>query len=525
MSALDWGVVVVYAAGMVWIGYYFSHEQTSNTDFFLGGRSFGWFPLALSTMATQLSAISFISAPAFVGIRQNGGLQWLTFEFGVPLAMIFLMYAIIPPLYKAGIVSIYGFLEQRFAVSTRLLISAVFQLSRGFATGISVYALALVLSTVLAIPIWATIVLAGVVTLIYSTMGGMKAVIYTDVIQMIILVMGVVVCIGFGLSYVGGWNAFLANVDSTRLHAVQFSNFGLGKGEEFGFWPMVIGGFFLYVSYYGTDQTQAQRSLSGRDLQQVQKALMINGFFRFPVTLLYCMMGLIIGTFALVDHTFSSMIPLDNSDLMIPMFIANYLPAGLVGVLIVAILSAAMSSLSSTINSLSATSLEDFVVRWRQRPFEQREMVKYSRIFSIFWGTVCVVFAFAAGNIASTVIEAINKIGSLFYGPILATFMLAMFARRTQARGANLGLVMGVLVNFIFWIFLGNVVFWFWWNFIGAAVTWLIAVGVSAFTGRADQETSLLSAESAQWRTKETYLLFAYFVFMVIFSSSLWFIL
>jgi len=521
VNYLDWIIVFVYAGAMVGIGYYFSGEQKNSKDFFLGARSFGWFPLALSTMATQLSAISFISAPAFVGFRPNGGLQWLTFEFGVPLAMIFLMYVIIPPLYNAGVVSVYAFLEQRFSASTRLLISVAFQISRGFATGISVYALALVLSAVLGIPIWTTILIAGVVTLIYSALGGMKAVVYTDVIQMIILVVGVILCIGFGLSYVGGLGSFVENVDRSRLDAVQFFNFGFGKGEEFGFLPMVVGGFFLYASYYGTDQTQVQRSLSGRNLQQVRQALLVNGFFRFPVTFLYCTMGLIVGTFAVMDRQFFNLIPPNNPDLMIPLFISRYLPNGLIGILIVAILSAAMSSLSSAINSLSATSVEDFIVRRQNRPLEEGALLKYSRSFTLFWGIVCIAFAFAAGNIAATVIEAINKIGSLFYGPILATFALAILTRRANAVGANVGLMTGVAGNFLLWILAGDVVFWFWWNFIGAAVTFSVGLLVSHAGRVKDASVQPLAREATDWRTKETALLFGYFLFLVIFCSSL----
>ncbi|MEM1409060.1 MAG: sodium transporter, partial [Bacteroidota bacterium] len=333
MNWLDIVIVIVYAVGLLSLGIYFKDQKTKK-DYFLGGRSLGWFELGLSVMASQLSAISFISAAAFVGMRAGGGLQWLTYEFAVPIAMIILMAVIFPPLYRKGIVSVYEYLEERFGRSTRLLISIVFQFSRAFATGIMIYAVALVLSTVLDIPQWATILISGIVTLIYSYQGGMKAVVWGDAIQMIILFGGILICIGYGLDYLGGWNTFVAKVDQSRIQSVDFSSLGFSKGEEFGFWPMFLGGLFLYASYYGTDQSQAQRALSARDMGQVKKMLIFNGVARFPVTLSYCIMGLIVGTFAYSDPDFMNMIPQDKPDLLMPVFIANYLPHGIVGLLI-----------------------------------------------------------------------------------------------------------------------------------------------------------------------------------------------
>ena len=167
MNTLDLIIIIVYAASMLGLGYFFK-EQKSTEDYFLGGKSFGWFELGLSTMASQLSAVSFISAAAFVGLRPGGGMQWLTFEFAVPLAMIFLIIVLIPPLYKSGVVSIYAFLEKRFGRSTRVLVSLVFQFSRAFATGIMIYTMALVLAAVMDIPMWQTILVTGIITIIWS---------------------------------------------------------------------------------------------------------------------------------------------------------------------------------------------------------------------------------------------------------------------------------------------------------------------------------------------------------------------
>lgn len=474
MNWLDYVIVVVYSVGFLYLGNLFK-GQSSKSDYFLGGKSFGWLPLGLSVMATQLSAISFISAPAFVGLREGGGMQWLSFEFGVPLAMIFLSLFLLPRLYKAGVVSIYEYLQRRFDRSTRLLISAVFQVSRSFGTAVMVYAVALILMSILDIPFWQTILVIGVITLIYSYQGGMKAVVYGDMIQMIILMIGIGICLVAGWSYLGGWTALTENVDITRLNAVDFEVIGVGGDGGFGFLPMVFGGFCLYASYYGTDQSQVQRLLSAKDFKTVQKTLLFNGLFRFPITLLYCLMGLVIGTFVLTTPEFMAKIPADRVDLMIPIFIRDYLPHGIIGLLIVAILSAAMSSLSSAINSLSAVTTEDILVGGNKDVTDE-QYAKYSKGASLFWGVVCITLAFFAGNIADTVIEAINKIGSVFYGPILATFIAAVGLKFIQAKAMNTGLVIGVGVNIFLWLVVGDNLFWFWWNLIGAVVTLGVAL-------------------------------------------------
>lgn len=523
MNWLDYLIVIVYSLGFLFLGNLFKGNG-GKSDYFLGGRSFGWLPLGLSVMATQLSAISFISAPAFVGLRENGGMQWLSFEFGVPLAMIFLSLFLLPRLYKAGVVSIYEYLQRRFDRSTRLLISGVFQISRSFGTAVMVYAVALILMSILDIPFWQTILVIGVITLIYSYQGGMKAVVYGDMIQMIILLIGIGICLVTGWSYVGGWDELATQVDPTRLEAVNFEVLGIGGDGGFGFLPMVFGGFCLYASYYGTDQSQVQRLLSAKDFKTVQKTLLFNGLVRFPITLLYCLMGLVIGTYVFSNPDFLAKIPSDRVDLMIPIYIRDYLPHGIIGLLIVAILSAAMSSLSSAINSLSAVTTEDILVG--NRPVDEQQYARYSKGASLFWGVVCITLAFFAGDIADTVIEAINKIGSVFYGPILATFIAAVGIKSVKAKAMNAGLVFGVGVNIYLWLVVGDNLFWFWWNLIGALVALAIAILVTLFS-RKDADTSSEEIDTSDLYIDKKYLAFLgiSFVLMILVSLSIkyWF--
>ncbi|MEM6347532.1 MAG: sodium:solute symporter [Bacteroidota bacterium] len=515
MNYLDYTVISLYILGFLWLGRMFK-GSTSSESYFLGDKSFGWFPLSLSTAATQISAISFISAPAFVGLKAGGGMSWLTYEFAVPLAMLFLMAFLIPPMYRAGIVSVYAFLERRFDASSRVLLSAVFQISRAFATSVMIYTVALILTSVMDIPMWQTIAIIGVVTMVYSYQGGMKAVVYGDMIQMLILLLGIVICFIVGLHHLGGWDVLIDKVDPARLQAVDFKSLGFSENEEFGFWPMLIGGFFLYTSYYGTDQSQVQRLFSAQNMGTLKQTLLVNGLMRFPITLLYCLMGLVLGTLVTTDASFQSLIPADKPDLMIPIFIREYLPNGLIGILMIAILSAAMSSLSSTINSLSAATVEDFFNRDKQ--LSDKDYSLYSRYAVIFWGVACLILAFFTGDIAKTVIEAINKVGSVFYGPILAVFICAIGIPRIHTKGANAGLLLGVAVNVYLWLWVPEV-FWFWWNAIGAVVTLVSAYVVSLILPRsAERETEETLKFRWEIEPQKAALLIGFFVLIVLIS-------
>lgn len=463
MNTYDYAIVVLYLVLLVGMGFSF-RKQTTKNEYFLGGRTLGWKALTLSVMATQLSAISFVSAPAFVGLREGGGLHWLSYELGVPLAMLLILSTILPALYRSGFVSIYDYLEQRFGRSTRVLISFVFQFSRAFATGIMIFAVSLILQGTMRIEAWQAIALTGVITVLYSLQGGMKAVVYGDAIQMVIIVLGTIACIGFGLYHLGGFSEFFSKVDPSRLNAIKPESLGF-DGEGFGLLPMIFGGFVLYASYYGCDQTQAQRALAAKDTKDLRYMMLANATVRFPITLLYCFSGLVVGTLAMTDAGFMAQIPVENPDWMMPIFILNYLPHGMIGILVVAILAAAMSSLSSAINSLAAVSIEDYS-RITNKTFTPENYLKKAKYVGLIWGGVTLGLSFYAGDIAPTVIEAINKVGSVFYGPILAVFLLAVIDKSLGAREINIGLVAGVALNIVIWLTMDNI-FWFWWNFIG----------------------------------------------------------
>ena len=532
MNWLDYAIIIVYSFAFIGLGYFFKDNKSSK-DYFLGGKNMGWFPLTLSTMATQLSAISFISAPAFVGLAAGGGLKWLTFELSVPLAMIFIMLVIVPPLYRSGIVSIYEYVENRFATSTRMILSIVFQISRALSTGVMVYTIAIILQAVLDVSFHWTILIISIITLIYSFQGGMKAVIWGDTIQMLILFGGLIICLFYGFELVKASGGLANGFDPERLKVIDFSKMGI-KGDEFGFWPMVLGGFFLYASYYGCDQTQAQRLLSARNEKTIRSLLLANGVLRFPVVMVYCTMGLFIGALVTSAPDFLTSIadmtqkhfPQEfaesglKPDLMIPVFIVKYLPHGLIGILIIGIFSAAMSTLSSTINSLSAVSMEDVFNRGKKRTsLSNEKYMKYSKSFVLFWGVVCITAAYLFGGSESTVIEIINLIGSLFYGPILATFVLAMLSKRVNYVGMNAGIIVALGINLLIKTLFDNI-FWIWYNFTGMVIAVVVAYSVSIiFESKVIQKEKTNLKLDFKWSDllkKEVLILGVFFTFIII---------
>lgn len=474
MNILDWLVVAVYVIILLTLSRYLSKRQESLEDYYVGGRNIPWWAIGMSTMATQLGAISFISAPAFVALKPGGGLTWLGYEFAVPAAVIFVMIFIIPVIHQEKVVSVYEYLERRFDPATRSIVSSIFQIGRALATGVGIYAIGLVLSAVLKVPLVPTILMIGAVTIIYDVWGGIRAVVYSDVIQMVVLTLAVFICGAAAYYLIGGWENILGGIDQERLQIMRLGTHGLGDGDDFSFWALLFGGFFLYISYYGCDQSQIQREICAKTLDDAKRSLMLNGLARFFIVSAYLSMGLLIGAFAYQNEYFMSLIPKDKVDYMVPVFILNYLPHGLIGFVVVGILAAFMSSLDSSINSLSAATMRDVYQRYVRREADDRHYFLWSKILTVFWGVVCTGFAFFVGSISDTIIEAINKVGSLFYGPVLAAFVLGILIKRTSATGVKFGVLGGVAVNFVLWIGFPEVS-WLWWNLAGCLSA--IAIG------------------------------------------------
>ncbi len=478
LSTLDWIIISAYLLGMIGLSIFLSRGQQNGKDYYLGGNETGAWPIAISTMATQCSTNSLLGAPAFVAFSVGGGLVWLQYEIAVPLAMIILMMFLLPLYRNLGIISVYGYLERRFGVGTRMTLSTLFQFLRAFSTGVTVYGISIVIEYCTGISfVWAVLLL-GVITVIYDSIGGMKAVIYSDVIQMIVLYGAIIATIIIAVSICGGWSETFSTFSSDRIKAIDFSSSGF-DGKDFSFWPMLFGAFFLYMSYYGCDQTQVQRELSTKNVDDTNTSLFINGVLRFPLVLTYCLLGICIGAYVMKHPDFVNMLPMrsqgnPNYNLAVPVFVIKYFPIGFVGLFMVGLFSAAMSSLDSTINSLSATTMQDTFKSYFKMTFTEKQELWTSKGLTVFWGTLCTIFAFFVGNISDSIIVSINKIGSLSNGPILAIFALGIFTKRVDGKNAITGLVAGVLLNLLLWKFAPNIS-WLWWNVIGFLTSFAVA--------------------------------------------------
>jgi Na+/proline symporter len=260
MGLIDQSVIAAYLSLILAISVWIARKQRTGDDYFLAGRSLGGAALAMSIVANQVSAVSLIGAPAFVALR--GGMKWLQYELAVPLAMLLLIAYLLPALRAVSGASIYEVIERRFGWGTRRLLAAAFLISRGLALGVILYASAVVVSAVYGISISFAVIFVGAFSVAYTATGGIVADVWTDVIQLIVLWAGVLAALIFLVLYQDG--ALLPLIPDSRMNALAFDAAGLGSPDDFAFWPMLLGGLFLYLSYYGCDQSQAQRLLAAR---------------------------------------------------------------------------------------------------------------------------------------------------------------------------------------------------------------------------------------------------------------------
>jgi SSS family solute:Na+ symporter len=385
--------------------------------------------------------------------------------------MIGLITLLLPALRSVPGVSIYVYAGRRFGIGARRALAATFLLSRGLSLGVILYASALVVAGALGWPVDRAVFAVGIFSVAYTSMGGLAADVWSDVIQLVVLWVGILASAVYVL-WRGG-SDLLEMIPAERAHALVFDATGFGDGGTFSFWPMLVGGFFLYMSYYGCDQSQAQRLVAARDDDAARRSLLWNGLLRFPVVLTYCVFGLLLAGLLRVDPAFAEAMTGRPQDSLVPTFMMGYLPSGLRGLLFAAILAAAMSSIDSAMNSLAGVTLEDVFGR---PPASQN--VWLSRASSLAWGVFAVASAMFFARGERGVLELINQIGSAFYGPVLGVFLVGVLARRVTARAAIVGLCGGIGVNAGLALWAPGVA-WLWWNPIGCAATVGVALGIS----------------------------------------------
>ncbi len=501
MDTIDWIIVFAYSVCVVGIGYIIGKKQKNQSDYYIASQKASAWLTGSSLAANQVSAISLIGVPAFIAVKHNGGLTWLQYELALPLSMIFIILFVIPAFRSYQGFSIYEWLDRRFGMQTRVFLALVFLLSRSLATGVAIVATSYVVSVLIGLDMYISIISISIISLIYTSIGGILADIYTDVMQLLVLLLSTLLFCGIILYVINGHTAF--SIDYGRLRIFNFDSLGITDGNTFTLAPMLCGGLFLYISYYGFDQSQAQRFLSCKSLNAAQNAAIINILLRFIVVLMYSFLGVLLLLLLSMDNALQSLMSNQPPDMLVPTFIKHYIPAGLKGVVVSGILAASMSSMDSAINSLSAITYNDALqlVFPKIKNISDTATLFLSRVLTVFWGIVTTLFAIIFAESSETVVEIVNKIGSLLYGPICAVFIIGMITKKKIHKCAVIGgFVTGIMVNVCIWLFLPSVS-WMWWNATGFFAAVLVPFIVSIFTdsGYDDSIYNIKTFSSKVW--------------------------
>ena len=551
MSWIDWAVLAGTLSFIVLYGIYKSRNTRTLQGYLLADKQLPWYHVGLSVMATQASAITFLSAP---GQGYDDGLRFVQFYFGLPLAMVVLCITFVPIFHKLNVYTAYEYLEKRFDNRTRTFTSSLFLLQRGLSTGITIYAPAIILSTILGIDIHLTIILNGVLVIIYTVYGGTKAVSHTQLLQMTIIFGGIITAAVLVVKMlpenVGLTDAFHLAGAMGRLNTIDLE---FDVQNRYNIWSGLIGGFFLQLSYFGTDQSQVGRYLTGSSITQSRLGLIMNGIVKIPMQFFILLTGVLVFVFyqfneppvffnqtevqqlqakgygervtrleslhsknftekkkyaeALVtavqqnnergkEEVKGHLVKLrieqeairkdmksliaeantvadtNDSNFVFLHFVTTRLPVGIVGLLIAVIFLAAMGSTASGLNSLASTTIVDLYKRFRNEK-ENASDVRVTRWCTVAWGIFCIVVAIFASKLGN-LIEAVNILGSLFYGTILGIFLVAFYMKNIKGPAVFYAAVIAEVFVVLAWIFELSAFLWL--NVIGCALVAMLAL-------------------------------------------------
>jgi solute:Na+ symporter, SSS family len=556
MQKIDWIILVITLLFIVIYGVWKTKGSTDNVkDYILGNNETPWWTVGLSVMATQASAITFLSTP---GQAYHDGMGFVQFYFGLPIAMVVISMTFIPIYHKLKVFTAYEYLEERFDLKTRSLASILFLVQRGLGTGITIYAPSIILSSILGWNLTQLNIIIGSLVIIYTFSGGTKAVNVTQKHQMFVIMFGMILTFFLILHLLPNdmtfGNALHIAGANDKMNIVDFS---FDPETRYTFWSGITGGFFLALSYFGTDQSQVGRYLSGKSIRESQMGLIMNGFLKVPMQFFILLIGVMVFVFfqfnpvplnfnpnnkmvieksiykeeyqhlekqlsdlseekkefnlLYIDHLNQNydnpilrkkLTALSNKendlrdqakeliskadakaetndkDYVFINFILNYLPKGLIGLLLAVILSAAMSSTASGLTALASTTAIDIYKRNLKDEKSDKHYVNATRVFTVFWGIIAILFA-CIGTLFENLIQLVNIIGSIFYGTVLGIFLVGFYIKYIRAKAIFWGAIITQLM--IFYIFYLDIVSFLWLNFIGALMTIIIAMLLQFF--------------------------------------------
>ncbi|MEQ8240682.1 MAG: sodium:solute symporter [Cyclobacteriaceae bacterium] len=553
MNYLD--LIVLFGTLLTIVGYgvYKTRGQHNIEGYLLGDKSMKWGTIGLSVMATQASAVTFISTP---GQAYESGMGFVQNYFGLPIALIIVSTVFIPIFYKLKVYTAYEFLENRFDLKTRLLSAFLFLVQRGLAAGITIYAPAIIISSILGWNLTMTILITGILVIIYTVSGGTRAVSITQKHQMAVIMAGMTAAFFMMIGYISDYVTFGEAVSiASRLDKMNAVDFDLNFEKRYTFWSGITGGLFLALAYFGTDQSQVQRYLGGQNVRESRMGLMFNAVFKIPMQFFILFVGVMAYVFYLfhqppvhfkeasvqllkdsqynteylaleqeydnltdqrrelaisfakadesaqkeLGDELSSLdqasiatrekvkglitkmdpeIETKDADYVFLTFILNYLPHGVIGLLIAVIFSAAMSSTSSELNALASTTSIDFYKRLVQKGGSDTHYLNTSKYLTLGWGVIAISFAVLAKN-SENLIEAVNIVGSIFYGTILGIFLVAFFFKKVKGNAVFYAALVAQTAVFVFhFLTLAEVITlgYLWYNAIGCFITIILSL-------------------------------------------------
>ena len=470
LNSIDFAIIVFYLIGITLFGMRFRKRQHTLRDYFLAGRNIPWWAIALSIVAAETSTLTIISIP---GLAYDTNLTFLQVVMGYVVGRFIISFVLLPHYFRGELFTAYELIERRFGPHLRTLTSGLFLLTRAAAEGVRVYAVSIVVSIALGTGEIASIAIITVLTLIYTFEGGLAAVIWTDVVQTAIYVGGTLVGVATIIHYVpGGWGHIHQIAEATGK--LRMFDFTPTFWKPYTFWAGVIGGAFLTTASHGTDQLIVQRLLAARSQRQSVAALLSSGaaiLFQFG---LFLLLGVMLFAYYMLPSAHFG-----KADWIYPTFIVTRMPHGISGLLIAAILAAAMSNLSAALNSLSSSTIVDFYLRLRPQTHEEKKM-RLSRLSTVVWASVLFILAVMSLHHVSRVVEVGLQLASIAYGAMLGVFLLGVLTRRATQYGAMAGMLCGFATEIYLWQFTS--VPWTWWVAIGTVVTFVIGYSASGFS-------------------------------------------
>jgi solute:Na+ symporter, SSS family len=560
MSILDWIVLAGTLGFIVGYGVWKTRGSKDIESFLLADKTMKWWTICLSIMATQASAITFLSTP---GQAFEDGMRFIQFYFGLPIAMVIISVTAVPLYAKLKVFTVYEYLETRFDLKTRTLAALLFLLQRGLAAGITIYAPSIILSAVLGWNLALTNILIGGLVIIYTVSGGTKAVSVTQKQQMAVMMGGMVVAGLVIVQLLPSDMSFMESVQvAGEMGKMNLVDFSFNLNDRYNFWSGITGGLFLALSYFGTDQSQAARYLSGKSVAESRLGLLFNGLLKIPMQFVILFIGVMVFVFyqfhqppvffnthetekvrvssyapilteleakhakifserqeevnvllkgikegdeSAKDHAKERLKVLDkesahvkkdvklliskaspeaelrDTDYVFITFVMNHLPHGLIGLLLAVIFCASMSSTSSELNALASTTVVDIYKRSLKKGASDKHYLAASKIFTVIWGALAISFAIVA-SLLENLIQAVNILGSLFYGTILGIFLAAFYFRRIRSKAVFLAALISESIVLI--CFFKTEISFLWYNVIGCTLVIMIALLIEFSTNK-----------------------------------------